>query len=157
MPSGEASISTVWPLTRRQVSNGPSQLGHVRQSALRDPQPDFRRQAGDAAQLVERAVGDLDPAVHDDHAPGPLLQLGQRVRGQEHGGAASAQLLDDVVEGLAQRRVEAGGRLVEEQHPGLAEQRLGEAEPLAHAFRVGADPAVGRVREADPVEQRRDG
>ena len=108
-------------------------------------------------QLVERAVRDLDPAVHDDHAPGPLLQLGQRVRGQEHGGAASAELLDGLVEGLAQRRVEAGGRLVEEEHPGLAEERLGQAEPLAHALRVGADAPVGRVGEPDPFEQRRDG
>ena len=105
MPSGEASTSTVRPLMRRQVSDGAEPLGHARQPALRDLQPDLCRQACDAPQFVERAVRDLDPSVHDDHAPGPLLELGQRVRGQEHGGAASAQLLDGVVEGLAQRRV----------------------------------------------------
>ena len=43
-------------------------------------------------------------------------------------------------------RVEAVGGLVEDQHAGVADQRGGDAEPLAHPERVVADPAVGLGR-----------
>ena len=62
---------------------------------------------------------------------------------------SGASSLDDVVEGLAQRRIETGRRLVEQQHSRLAEQRLREPEPLAHALRIGADAAVGWRPQAD--------
>ena len=68
--------------------DGPSQFGTFASPASGDLQADADRQAGDAAQLVERAVGDLDPAVHDDDAFGLLLQLGQGVGGQQHRRAA---------------------------------------------------------------------
>ena len=42
-------------------------------------------------------------------------------------------------------RVEAGGRLVEQQHARAAEQRLGQAEALAHALGIGADAPPRRV------------
>ena len=49
--------------------------------------------------------------------------------------------------------VEAVGGLVEDQHLGVAEQRLRDAEALAHAERVVAHPAVGLVvGEADQLE-----
>ena len=50
------------------------------------------------------------------------------------------------------RRVEAVGRLVEDQHLGVAEQRGGDGQALAHAQRVALDAAVGGVGEADGVE-----
>ena len=49
-------------------------------------------------------------------------------------------------------RVEPVRRLVEHQHRRVAEQGLGEAEPLPHAEREPADPAVGVLREADQAE-----
>ena len=54
---------------------------------------------------------------------------------------------------LAADRVEAGGRLVEKQHPRLVDERRGEVEAPAHAARVGADAAVGRLGEPDASEQ----
>ena len=46
-------------------------------------------------------------------------------------------------------RIEAVGRLVEDQDARVAEQRRGEPEPLAHAERVLARAPVGGVRELD--------
>ena len=51
------------------------------------------------------------------------------------------------------RRVEAGGRLVEEEHLGLVHERRREVEPALHAAGVALDPAVGRVVELDELEQ----
>ena len=45
-------------------------------------------------------------------------------------------------------RVEAGRRLVEQQQLRLAQQRRGDAEPLAHAVRVAADAILARGRAA---------
>ena len=50
-------------------------------------------------------------------------------------------------------RVEAGGRLVEEQHARLADQAGAEVEPAAHAAGVAADETVGRVAEAEPLQR----
>ena len=49
-------------------------------------------------------------------------------------------------------RVEPVRRLVEDEHLRVAEQRAGQAEPLAHAERVPADAPSGRVREIDELE-----
>ena len=48
-------------------------------------------------------------------------------------------------------RVDADGRLVEEQHLGLVQQAAGDVQPLPHAARVALDPlllAAGRARPA---------
>ena len=50
-------------------------------------------------------------------------------------------------------RVEAVRRLVEQQQLGPAEQHPGEAEPLAHALRVGLHPALDRVAEPGDRER----
>ena len=67
---------------------------------------------------------------------------------------SSVELHDLLPDRLAADRVEAGGRLVEEQHPRLVDERRGEVEPAPHPARVGADAAVGGLLEADAVEQR---
>ena len=45
------------------------------------------------------------PAVHDQDMLGAILELVERVRGDQDGGAVVAQFVEDFVEGLAQRRV----------------------------------------------------
>ena len=47
---------------------------------------------------------------------------------------------------LAAARVEAGGRLVEEEHRGARDEARGEVQAPPHPARVGTDPAVGRRR-----------
>ena len=50
-------------------------------------------------------------------------------------------------------RVEAGRRLVEQQQLRVAQQRGGDAEPLAHAVRVAADPVAGAIGELDRLQR----
>ena len=47
---------------------------------VRQPNADAGRQAGNAPQFVERAVGDLDAAIDDDDAIGAVLEFGQGMR-----------------------------------------------------------------------------
>jgi hypothetical protein len=64
-----------------------------------------------------------------------------------------AQSAHDRVQILPCGWIQAGRRLVQQQRAGMAEQRLGEAEPLAHALGVGADAAVSDSGQADAVQQ----
>ena len=97
-------------------------------------------------ERVRRALGDDQPAGDDPDAVGELVGLLQVLGGEEDGRALAVQLLDLLPDRLAADRVEAGGRLVEEEHPRLVDQRRGEVEPAPHPARVGADPPVGRAR-----------
>ena len=74
--------------------------------------------------------------------------------GREHDRCALLlQLLHDLVEFEPQRRIEAGRRLVEEKQQRVAEQRLDQAEPLAHAFRIRSDRPVSGGRKTDALEK----
>ena len=53
----------------------------------------------------------------------------------------------------AAARVEAGGRLVEEQHRRRGDQADREVEPPAHAAGVGLHDPVAGVGEREPLEQ----
>ena len=55
------------------------------------------------------------------------------------------QVAQHVPQVAAAAGVEAGGRLVEEQHLGRGHEAGGEVEPAAHAAREGLDQAVGGV------------
>ena len=50
------------------------------------------------------------------------------------------------------QRVDRGRRLVEDQDVGILDQRVGDAEPLEHAPRVGVDPVIGPGGQPDLVE-----
>ena len=50
---------------------------------------------------------------------------------------------------LAQLHVDAGGRLVEEEHPWLVGERLGDQHPATHAARELIDLAVALVPERE--------
>ena len=66
---------------------------------------------------------------------------------------SSLQAADLVPQRHARRRVQAGGRLVEEQHLGLVDQRHREVQAPAHAARVGADAALGGLLRPDALDQ----
>ena len=103
--------------------------------------------AGGRQQLGLGALGD-DPALADhDEVVGDDLDLVQQVRGEQHGAAPVGVAAEQVAHPADAGRVEPVGRLVEDQHLGVAEQRGGDAEPLAHAERVVAAPG-GRPRSA---------
>ena len=64
-------------------------------------------------------------------------------------------LLEEVADLAAADRVDAVGRLVEEQDLRIVDQRRGEAEALRHALRELLDPHVLPLRQAHPLEKPR--
>ena len=158
--------------TRRDVGGAvldldQDRLAVLRRQQLADPGADFLR-FGDRAlrqlqldvgmadlglQRLRRALGDDPAAVDDADVVGELVGLLQVLGGEEDGGALVVERPHLLPDRLAADRVEAGGRLVEEEHPRLVDQRRGEVEAALHPARVGADAAVGGRDEVDPLEQ----
>ena len=78
------------------------------------------------------------PVVDDHDLVGEPVGLLEVLGGQEERGAPANELLDHAPEVAPALRVEAGRRLVEEQHRRAVHERGGEVEPAAHAAGVGA-------------------
>ncbi len=77
------------------------------------------------------APGSHDGAMVDDDDPvGQALHLVELMAREDHAHAVVAQAGDDVAHHYATRRVDAGGRLVQEGHAGLADERQRQREPL---------------------------
>src|SRR5256885_2909516 len=74
------------------------------------------------------------------------FDLREDVARQHHGPVAS-ELLDQVPRLARLARVEAGGRLVEDERAVLLDYRLGQAYPLAEAAREPADALLASVAE----------
>ena len=111
---------------------------------------DRDREPGPALELVGRAQGGKLAFPHDRDAVGPGLDFGQHVGGEDDGRALVGQLMQRLVESLARFRVEPSRGLVQDQQPGRAQDRLREAQALAHALGVGLDPLA-----RDPRQYRR--
>ena len=96
------------------------------------------------AQVVERTGHHGAAAIDDRDVVGNLLDLGDLVRGEEHGhllaGHVGDQRLQDL---LGHRRIESRGRLVEDEQFGAAAQRQQQRELGAHAARERLDLPVG--------------
>ena len=83
-------------------------------------------------------VGD-DPAAADDHQMvGGVLQLAHQVAGHQHRTALVGQRPQEAAHPHDALGVHAVERLVQHQHRRVAEQRGGDAQPLAHAEGVTA-------------------
>lgn len=65
-------------------------------------------------ELIRRAFGDHATLIHDVDAVGEVIGLFELLRGEEHGGAAGDEALDDPPQGDPTARIEAGRRLIEE-------------------------------------------
>ena len=91
--------------------------------------------------------------VDDRDARAELLELGEDVAADEDRLAERPQLAEELAQLDAGPRVETGGRLVEEQHLRVVDERVGEAEALLHAARQALDVGVALVAEVDEVEQ----
>ena len=64
-----------------------------------------------------------------------------------------AQLAQELTQLDPGSRVQAGGGLVEEQHLGIVDEGVREAQPLLHAARQAEHVGVALVREVDQLEQ----
>ena len=124
-----------WRRDRRGVG-----LGRRRSSAMRSP-------ASSALSRCGRVVGD-DPAVVDhDHPLGHGVGLVEVVRGEHDRGAVLGAQPHDVLREVGPvLRIEAGGRLVEEQQLRPVHQPEGDVEPAPLPARQRADRAVGELR-----------
>ena len=91
----------------------------------------------DAVELV--VEGDLAPG-DDDHPAADRLDLRHDVS-REQDRMPIAQLADQGANLADLDRVEARGRLVEDQDVGVVDQRLGQADPLPEAPREVAEQA----------------
>ena len=96
-------------------------------------------------ELCGRALADDASVVDDRESVAQLVGLLEVLRGEEDGGASLVDAPHLVPDRQPARRVEPGGRLVEEQHLGLVHERRREVEPAFHAARVALDHA-GRRR-----------
>ena len=112
---------------------------------------------GTPVDLERRAhLHDL-AAVHDADAVAQRHGLDLVVGDVDHGGAEPAvQLADLAARRDAQRRVEIGQRLVEQEHLGVAHDRPPERDALALAARQGVRLAIEKAREPERVGHRLD-
>jgi hypothetical protein len=98
-------------------------------------------------------VGD-DAAVVDHHdVVGELVGFLQVLGGEQHGGAGSDELADRPPQLLTAGRVQAAAGLVQEQHPGVADQADGQVQAAAHAAGPGPHGAVGCLGQVEPFQQ----
>ena len=93
-------------------------------------------------QFPRSAPGDRFAVIHDGHTLAELLRFVHVVRGQDDGAAVFLELRDEVPQLAARLRVEAGGRFVEKQQVGVADQRAGQREALFLAAGEIADSGV---------------
>jgi hypothetical protein len=120
-----------------------------RSAAIRRPVPPAR---GTRRISPGRTLGRDAAAAQDHQLVHPFLDLRQDVRSDDDGRALRAQLVQDAVEIVDAVGIEAVGRLVKEDQLRRAEQQLGKAQALPHAFRVAAHTAVGRGGKTDPFQ-----
>ena len=120
--------------------------------AVRGGDADRGGAAAGPDHLVERAAGAQLALRDDDHVVGGLGDLGEQVARDQDRAALGRLGAEHVAHPADARRVEAVGGLVEDQHFGVAQQRGGDREPLAHPHRVALDAAVAGVGDAGQLE-----
>ena len=106
-------------------------------------------------ELVGGALGDDPAVVDDDDLVREQVGLLEVLRREQQRGAAGDELLDDVPHVGAPARVEARGRLVEEEHRRVGHEGTRQVEASTHAAGVGACRPVGGVLEAELRQQPR--
>ena len=140
--------------TRARVDAGNLlELARQRVEVARRVQADLGVGADRLLQRVGRVERE-QPAVVDDRDPLAQLVGFLHVVRREHDRLAPfVQLADHVPQREAALRVEARGRLVEEQHVGVVHDRPRHHQPLRHAARQLVDVRRGPVREPELLEQ----
>jgi hypothetical protein len=113
-----------------------------------------RRAADLGLELGRRSLGDDLAPVDDPDPVGELLGLLEVLGGEEDGDPLVAREMRNLIpERGPALDVEAGGRLVEEQNPGPVQEREREIEAALHPARVADDLAIGRLAQADALDQ----
>ncbi len=115
------------------------------------------RPAVTCEQFCRRVVVFDAAALHDDDALAQPFDLVHVVRGEQHRGVALAAVAFEMaahpVGGVG---IERGGRLVEQQHIRIVDQRLGERDPRLLSGRKAAGRTVEQIGEIELARQFRD-
>jgi hypothetical protein len=136
-------------LVRRDLGARPEQRGQRFRVGAPDPHGVACR-GGD--ELPHAGVGDQPAPADDDQVLRGQGHLVHQVRGDEHGPALGGQVPEQRPDPADALGVEAVDRLVEDHRVGVAEQRRGDAEPLAHAEGEAAGPPAGHLAQAHRVD-----
>ena len=148
-PSSTVTSTTV-PLIAGAWGPSASSRAAVRPASSSEPRPTSRTVAPRLAfSSVGRALGDDLPVVEHDQGVGQAVGLLEVLGGEQHGGPAADQLLDDLPQVVAALRVETGGRLVEEEDGRPGHQGGGQVEAPPHAARVGLERPVAGVGQVE--------
>ena len=108
----------------------------------------------DAALQLRRGAGRDDQAAVDDHdLVGQLVGLVQVLGRQQQCRAPGDQRADDVPHPQPGPRVQAGGRLVQEQDLGPADQARGQVQTAMHAAGEALGGPVGRLGQVELLQQ----
>ena len=91
------------------------------------------------------------PRCSSTTSPASRLACAEIVRGHHHLDAARGDGAHDVLDRLGGGGIEAGGRLVEKQHFGIARQRARQRQPLLFAARQPPRRTAVRVRRGRPA------
>src|SRR5207253_3302291 len=106
------------------------------------------------AKPLRCVEGDDLAGMHDRHPVAELFSLVEVVGGEEDRQlAVAAEVRDDVEQLRADARVEADGRLVEEEDVRARDERAGDLEPAPFSAAVGADRPVDEVAQPDEVDE----
>ncbi len=97
-------------------------------------------------ELRRRPLGHHLATVEDGDRVGEAIGLVEVLGGQEDGHTRRDELPDDLPHDAPASRVEPCRRLVEEDDPGIADERHGQVEAPAHAAGVGRRPAASPPR-----------
>ena len=103
--------------------------------------------------VADRALRQDPAAIDDRHARAQLLELGQDVAADEDRLAERPELAQEFAQLDASARVQAGGRLVEEQDLRVVDQGVRQAQPLLHAARERLDVVVAAIGEVDELQE----
>ena len=107
--------------------------------------------------MSESRPGRRQPAAgHDRDPAAQRFGVGEDVRAEEHRPPLVAQLEDQRADVAAAERIEPRHRLVEEDHLGIVEERLRDADALDHALRELPQLKAALGADTDAVEQRAD-
>ena len=149
------SPSATWKVTASSLTVASSENCSLQRRDRRLPVGHLQLDPVLADQRLER-VGrvhhDQRPVVHD-RDPAAVLGLVHVVRGQEDGDRLAVPELVDVLPDVRPRlRIEAHGRLVEEEDARRVDQPARYLQASLHAAREGSDEMVSAVGEADHGE-----
>ena len=97
-----------------------------------------RLRTGRIEDLGRRAGLHDTAGMHEDHVVGEPSRLPEIVGYQDDGDPAAMRLVDELFDRVRRGRIQARGRLVEQEHPGCARERTDDREPLL--LTRGKDP-----------------